>query len=76
MQTDEDVNLLLSQARYPESLKLQLDVFQAHLKEVESVLQSLYKYSPTEVDSYLLIRKLIVRKIEQLKKQIAALEEG
>ena len=75
MQTD-DTNLLLSRVRYPESLKLQLDAFQAHLTEVESVIQSLYKYSPTEVDLFLFIRKLIVAKIEQLKKQIATLEKS
>ena len=63
MQTDDDTNLLLSRTRYPESLKLQFDAFQAHLIEVESVIQSLYEYFPTEVDSFLFIRKLIVAKI-------------
>ena len=76
MQTDDDTNILLSRVRYPESLKLQLNVFQAHLTEVNSVIQSLSRYSPTEVDSFWFIKKLIVAKIKQLKKQIATIEKS
>ena len=74
MQTGDDANLLLSRVKYPESLKLQLAAFQTHLTEVETVIQSLSKYSPTELDSYKLIEKLLIVRIGQLKNQIAKLE--
>ncbi len=54
-------------------LYYQLDVFQSHLREVESIIQFLLKYSPTEVDSYRLIEKLIKARIQQLNEQIATL---
>ena len=75
MLDEDNINLLLSRARYPDSLNLQMEVFQAHLRKTESVLQSLAKTSSPEVDSYLLVRKLIKIKIEQLENQIRQLQE-
>jgi len=74
MQTDDDVNTQLSRVKYPESLKLQLAAFEAHLTEVERVIEVLPKYSPAELDSYKLIEKLLIMKIGQLKSQVAKLE--
>jgi hypothetical protein len=74
MQTGDDVNAELSRVKYPESLKLQLAAFQAHLKEVETVIEVLSKYSPAELDSYKLIEKLLIMKIGQLKSQVAKLD--
>ena len=76
MQTDDDVNTQLSRVKYPESLKLQLAAFEAHLTEVERVIEVLPKYSPAELDSYKLIEKLLIMKIGQLKSQVAKLEGG
>lgn len=75
MQTDDDVNSQLSRVKYPESLKLQLAAFETHLREVEMVIEVLSKYSPTELDSYKLIEKLLIMKISQLKNQVVKLEE-
>jgi hypothetical protein len=74
MLNDEDFNLLLSRIRYPDSLKLQLDAFQTHLREVDLLIKSISVSSPTELESYRLIRKLVKEKIEKLKVQISALE--
>ena len=75
MQTDDNVSSPLSRVKHPESLKLQLAAFQTHLKEVEEVMQVLSKYSPTELDSYKLIEKLLIVKIGQLKGQIEKMGE-
>ncbi len=75
MQTD-DVNSQLSEVKYPESLRLQLTAFKAHLKEVETVIEVLSNYSPTELDSYKLIEKLLIMKIGQLENQVVKLDEG
>jgi hypothetical protein len=75
MQTDDNVSSPLSRVKHPESLKLQLAAFQTHLKEVEEVIQVLAKYSPTELDSYKLIEKLLIVKIGQLKGQIEKMGE-
>jgi hypothetical protein len=74
MQTDDEVNSQLAKVKYPESLKLQLAAFQTHLKEVETVMEVLSKYSPTELDSYKLIEKLLIMKIGQLESQVKRLE--
>jgi CRISPR/Cas system Type II protein with McrA/HNH and RuvC-like nuclease domain len=70
MQTDDDMNLLLSRVRYPESLQLQLVAFQKHLAEVETAIEFLSKYYPSELDSYKLIEKLLIVKIAQLKRRM------
>ena len=70
MQTDDNVSSPEPRVKHPESLRLQLAAFQTHLKEIEEVMEVLAKYSPTELDSYKLIEKLLIVKIGQLKGQI------
>ncbi len=59
-----------------ESLRLQLDAFQKHLAEVDSVIGDLTKYSSTELESFWLIRKLIVRRTSELRNELEKLEDG
>jgi hypothetical protein len=75
IQANDDFSLPLFRTGDPESLRFQLEAFQTHLNEIESVIPSLSKFCPEEVESFLLIRKLVNVKIEQLKHQIKMLEE-
>ena len=71
MQNGDYTNLLLSRVQYPESLKLQLAVFETHLTELRRVMEVLSECSPTELDSYKLIEQLVTSRIEQLKTRLA-----
>ncbi len=75
MQTGDDENLLLAAVKNLESLKVQLYTFQGHLEQVKSVLGEMVKYSSTELESFRLIRNLIMRKIGDLKAEIEKLEQ-
>ena len=76
MRAEQHDNTQLSTFRRAESLRLQLDAFQEHLAEVDSVIGDLIKYSSTELESFWLIRNLIVRRISELRNEFEKLEEG
>lgn len=75
MQADRDENLLLSAVRRTESLRLQLDAFNKHLAEVDSLIEDLTRYAPTELESFWLTRRLITKRIDELQSEINKLAE-
>jgi len=61
---------LRSKVRNLETMRLELDAFQKHLAEVESVIGELITYHSTELESFWFIRRLILKNIDELRQEI------
>ena len=70
MGIDSMEGLPVSQLKNAESLRQQLRTFQEHLAEVDAVIGELTKHSSPEVESFWLIRTLIVRRMTALRSEI------
>ena len=70
MEAGDRFDSLQSKVKDLETMRLELDAFQKHLAEVESVIGELITYHATELESFWFIRRLILKNIDELRQEI------
>ena len=75
MQSGDNVNLPRPGVRRNfKTMRLELEAFQKHLVEVDSVIGELTRYQSTELESFWFIKRLILKKMDELQNDIRKLE--